>query len=292
MYRIEKKGFTLIELLVVIAIIAILAAILFPVFAQAREKARQTSCLSNNKQFGLGLLMYLQDYDETNAIGAAHGPTLGWMWNYNLPVPYNYDGTYTAGSDKYEAAKVHWGNTIYPYTKNNQIMACPSSPAILRPGYEGHPQVVAPAPVSFTFNGDLSSYTLAGIASPASLPMLWEGRGNVTWKGWALTNPNVQCANASQPCVYQPYTAGCSTSVNGQVDAMFTLNGSLWIHSQGAVFTMADGHAKWRRLGATLSPGNTDYNTDPYTGYDTTGNPGYYWTDGCHAWLFRPDVQH
>lgn len=59
-----RKGFTLIELLVVIAIIAILAAILFPVFAKAREKARQTSCLSNCKQLGLGLYMYTQDYDE------------------------------------------------------------------------------------------------------------------------------------------------------------------------------------------------------------------------------------
>jgi prepilin-type N-terminal cleavage/methylation domain-containing protein len=65
MTRNTKLGFTLIELLVVIAIIAILAAILFPVFAKVREKARQTTCTSNEKQIGLGILQYVQDYDET-----------------------------------------------------------------------------------------------------------------------------------------------------------------------------------------------------------------------------------
>ena len=89
--RPETRGFTLIELLVVIAIIAILAAILFPVFAQAREKARQTSCLSNNKQQGLATLMYVQDYDETFPIGlyftvGATGPCT--MTSYHAIVPY------------------------------------------------------------------------------------------------------------------------------------------------------------------------------------------------------------
>ena len=100
-----KKAFTLIELLVVIAIIAILAAILFPVFAQAREKARQTSCLSNMKQVGLGLLMYVQDYDEQTPSGRGGG----WEWWTEL-MPYfknidflycpdrNDGGRYTQGS--------------------------------------------------------------------------------------------------------------------------------------------------------------------------------------------------
>ena len=94
-----RRGFTLIELLVVIAIIAILAAILFPVFARAREKARQTNCLSNLKQITLGALMYAQDYDETGVM-FCQGPSSAR--DYNFPWP------------------------MEPYLKNNQIWNCPS----------------------------------------------------------------------------------------------------------------------------------------------------------------------
>ncbi len=96
-----RPAFTLIELLVVIAIIAILAAILFPVFARARENARRTSCLSNLKQIGLGALQYSQDYDET-MIGTELGDK-------------------TASSPEY-----FWGEMIAPYTKSDQILTCPS----------------------------------------------------------------------------------------------------------------------------------------------------------------------
>jgi prepilin-type N-terminal cleavage/methylation domain-containing protein/prepilin-type processing-associated H-X9-DG protein len=98
-----RKGFTLIELLVVIAIIAILAAILFPVFAKAREKARQTSCLSNNKQFALAIMMYSQDYDEM------------------FPPSTNWAGAVGLGETV--------ADMVMPYIKNQQIMLCPSDPA-------------------------------------------------------------------------------------------------------------------------------------------------------------------
>ncbi len=98
------RGFTLIELLVVIAIIAILAAILFPVFARAREKARQTSCLSNVKQIVLAALMYAEDYDE------------------NYPA-YSIDGTYPYSNGTWVGV---WYKLIEPYLKNQQILACPS----------------------------------------------------------------------------------------------------------------------------------------------------------------------
>jgi len=103
MPRHSGGGFTLIELLVVIAIIAILAAILFPVFARAREKARQTSCLSNVKQMGLAWQMYAQDYDEVVCP----------IWIRWVP-----------GSDWSDGA--HWPYLLLPYTKNAAIFTCPS----------------------------------------------------------------------------------------------------------------------------------------------------------------------
>ena len=99
----DSSAFTLIELLVVIAIIA---AILFPVFAQAREKARQTSCLSNTRQLATAVMMYVQDYDE----------------QYPMTANYN-DGS---------ATPTIWPQMVQPYIKNEGIFKCPSA---INPGY-------------------------------------------------------------------------------------------------------------------------------------------------------------
>jgi len=108
-----RSGFTLIELLIVIAIIAILAAILFPVFARARENARRASCQSNLKQIGLGLIQYAQDYDET-LVRSNYGPTPGGNGGAKNSDP-------TAGDYK-------WMDALFPYTKSTQIFDCPSGP--------------------------------------------------------------------------------------------------------------------------------------------------------------------
>src|SRR5690242_16187613 len=122
----KRRAFTLIELLVVIAIIAILAAILFPVFAQAREKARQATCLSNMKQLGLAFRMYLQDYDGYFP-GRAGGvtnttarPDFGTTPNSNL-------GHWTCGQvvSTSNPCRVEEG-AVYPYVKNALVFQCPS----------------------------------------------------------------------------------------------------------------------------------------------------------------------
>ena len=138
-----RKGFTLIELLVVIAIIAILAAILFPVFAKAREKARQTSCLSNLKQIALGTLMYAQDYDER----------LPHHW---VDIP----------GDR----QLYWWERIQPYIKNYQLYACPSKPLY------AHSATYGTMAISYGYNcGFLAGQSMAVIQRPSERIMYGDG---------------------------------------------------------------------------------------------------------------------
>jgi prepilin-type N-terminal cleavage/methylation domain-containing protein/prepilin-type processing-associated H-X9-DG protein len=234
----SRSGFTLIELLVVIAIIAILAAILFPVFAQARESGRKASCISNMKQVGQGLLMYVGDYDET--FPWSHNPlgpvaTKGW---YDLIEPYVKVGT--------SGAAAGWDR------KQVAFYTCPSFFSRDIPKLPGDPD-----PPTFAQAPDpAASYTVNGNLMPAQ---------NAT-SGWFPTTKFMGLPSIGQSAqivlaAHNPatgsggrfmtggddVTTGCTGAESGCVAAW---NSGIYCagrfqHSGGSVYLLADGHAKW-----------------------------------------------
>ncbi len=210
----RRSGFTLIELLVVIAIIAILAAILFPVFARAREKARQASCLSNVKQLTLAMMMYVQDYDE------------------RLPGSYIYD----CGS---------WEIRIWPYVRSGAggmggIFTCPSYPG---PFNFNPPLNVGPAYLSYGYNYSYLniSYSLGGLAladveAPADTIVLADSgpawQSNDTW-GLGMSYVITPCALADlladHSCWYPVYTRHNGMANVGFVDGHAKAEGTAYV---------------------------------------------------------------
>jgi prepilin-type N-terminal cleavage/methylation domain-containing protein/prepilin-type processing-associated H-X9-DG protein len=293
--RSQPAGFTLIELLVVIAIIAILAAILFPVFANAREKARQTTCLSNQKQIGLAVMMYIQDHDEVYPLSFGKYPGIGWVSGYAHDTPPDWENVDDPNWVLH--SQCGWANSIQPYMKNYAVLACPSAANEVRLSDFGwvydNPRKT-PESTSLTYNGLLMAYALAGVLSPATVPMVIEGNGKTHYVGVATSFPELVCPDETQPCVYQPKQAdGNCVQGNGGTDSWgwYGPEPTRWIHSQGMNMTFADGHVRWRRLGAQLAPADTDGNVDPFTQYDANGDTQTAWFDGCHLWLFRPDFE-
>ena len=259
----SRAGFTLIELLVVIAIIAILAAILFPVFAQAREKARQTSCLSNTKQFALSTLMYVQDYDETF-------PQSAYSLDNQILIPGSGDRVFTV----YEA--------MYPYMKNIQIVVCPSNtPGIDFTGQDpnaaniSNPGAILPA-IGLRGSGTFrySSYGLnfALFQDPAIPPGLF---GNDPCVALAAVNEPVNTTmfyDAHYLKWGQPDTkTNCGTAPGPFGWDNFPGDPR---HSDGFCINFVDGHSKWYRRTAQI-PGISQDGSQTYTlPCDLSGIPG------------------
>jgi len=179
----NKNAFTLIELLVTIAIIAILAAILFPVFARARENARRSSCMSNLKQMGLAFMMYAQDYDETFPINKA-----------NDTVLHGFTDT------------CFWVVRVYPYTKNSQIFVCPSSKYGTDTAYVltynipelgGNIRLAGGRNYNYGVNESVITYSnsviptpvkLSAIGSPSVLPLAFDCTAGSAYNIWRIIN--------------------------------------------------------------------------------------------------------
>lgn len=211
----KKVGFTLIELLVVIAIIAILAAILFPVFARAREKARQTQCASNMRQMGIGVQMYLQDYDETFPLDSHTGTNAPWVWI----------------------------RAIEPYVKTGLLYRCPTDPSVnFEKPLQGY---VTTRKTSYGTNfwmlprlmvDDMTTHCtgynhLALIKAASNVVYIAELKENMSGG-----------ADHFHPAAWS-FPNNCGTYVDLEQEMA-----RQW-HDEGANYVYVDGHVKWSKFG-------------------------------------------
>ena len=241
--RSKNSAFTLIELLVVIAIIAILAAILFPVFARARENARRSSCQSNLKQIALGHKQYTQDYDEKFV------PAIG-------------DGT-TAGG---------WVVSLQPYLKSIQIFQCPSdtvAPAALpaSAGYNDYYVNSALSDVGTTVNYGNGGISEAAIDNSTLTILMGDGDGTNGSSTAMFRCNGYQAAggvSTTAPARATPAGLAIAAAMKAQ-------------HLEGGNYAFVDGHVKWLKMSpASAATNGQIYNSaTPFTG---TGNSGQYAT--------------
>ena len=280
----KRKGFTLIELLVVIAIIAILAAILFPVFQKVRENARRTSCLSNEKQLGLAFVQYTQDSDELYPCGAIAGTGNGRSYGQG------------------------WGGQLYTYVKSVGVYKCPDdSTAVQANGGN------TANPVSYAFNANATKSSLSQFNAPASTVLLCEVFGapvrvDQTDEGYysntiydlspstdGLPDPSGAAGVLCDQVLCGPRagfpgsgdlmlatgvmpagpTGGLDPATYSTVSPSPYTSGAVGIHTGGSNFLLADGHVKYLRPSQVSSGHNGNPGQDQETASSSGGYSNY-----------------
>ncbi len=240
--RVGTKAFTLIELLVVIAIIAILAAILFPVFARARENARRSSCQSNLKQIGLGMLQYTQDYDEK----------LVKVWYGNQ----GYQATQADGS------KYKWMDAIFPYVKSEQIFSCPSDALDNNAPYKYFKNLTASNTGTEYGSYRINNAYGATTASPSTTPpcnvslSTLQAPATTAWVFDSVGSPSQNAANGRGAWIFWPDSGSQPNGIDpGSNPKTFGWSGSdvgrvIERHLDTTNVLFTDGHVKSMKLDA------------------------------------------
>ena len=273
----SARGFTLIELLVVIAIIAILAAILFPVFQKVRENARRTTCLSNQKQIGLGTLQYVQDSDETFPLLALGGTGVGTYTEL--------DGSTRTGN----GLAVGFADSIQPYLKSDQLLHCPDDPTphIADPIWTNQNQYTGAAYTSYFYNAAIGApnmqyggpaLALASIVQPASTVIGGDADAYNAGTGYPYGNGfyckfHVNDKGNDPNCTLAGPTDGYNQGTLGETSSKR--------HIDGANYSFTDGHSKFYRSSAiwgtqsTISSGSFVAGGMTYTAGKSGSDPTF-----------------
>lgn len=254
----SRSGFTLIEILVVIAIISLLAAILFPVFARARENARRASCQSNLKQIGLAVAQYTQDFDERYLLMSVNGPANSWSPVYN-PVTH---GT-----------PLGWADALQPYIKSLQIYQCPSEPGAAQTAVNtnnaGYTDYWYNACLNENVSGTYVGIALSQFEAPANTVTIGDGnssRARVNTAGRTAAGFGDVQANgcSSITAVAMPYaTIGIASTEDTQR------------HLEGANYLFSDGHVKWLKGATANTVAIAAGRHDPAAGYSFQAYKNY-----------------
>ncbi|RYF38901.1 MAG: hypothetical protein EOO38_24115 [Cytophagaceae bacterium] len=297
-----------------IAIIAILAAILFPVFAQAKEAAKKTASISNAKQTGVAMMVYMTDSDDLMPL-AYPCQSEGLVRSYlagNIQPAYVPDDLF--GPIDYQM-NTHWINSTQPYRKNYAITTINGAPVFGT--VSGNTK--APELTSLSMNGLLSTLPSSGVQSPSVVPMIWPGQGRLNLNGRTSTNPMLDCGAPSRDptslrlgmeCRFNPGGPPNPANTTTSVAALYRTNyegigvPQYTVHGNGTVIVRTDTSAKFIKIGSgTPTAFNNNPYGDPWAAYTTatsgvpTGN--YYGcttqegarsvTNPSYPCFFRPD---
>lgn len=317
----KNRAFTLIELLVVIAIIAILAAILFPVFAQAKMAAKKTATLSNIKQLGTSTAIYLADADDTFPLSASFDTAAncfrtnpsGTCALASAAIPAGWT---TLGGRNVEPRRSEEGvmvlNSLQPYVKNNQLyeangLTVQSNTAVQAPGG------AAPALVNFSMNGMLHAWSATAVAQPSRNPLFWQGYFRLNRRGLGYTTPILHCG-ANPNCRFNPSgypgdNVGTGYGYNWFVPSVNINELNLGVYGRSTLMVASDTSARVYNFGSLPTwPTHAvlNVNTNPFSSADVGSNgDSPYWITDCVApgatkgganiyypGYFRPDSEY